>query len=220
MNDENTFEEQLFVYGPTGGIAGPQGTIGAQGTQGIVGQGIAGNQGLQGTDGAQGFLGAQGIQGLVGDGPPGVQGNQGEIGSQGAQGSSSSIGALLPESYIGGSTGSISFTIQGPPAYYELTAPFWQTGTTGTIVVTIAGVPQNSTTILQTFGIFKAYISSDGISSIKCDYELIGNTTAGTFQNATYNRYCWFGPISGPTTTFQVSGASFYYGAIKKFAYV
>jgi hypothetical protein len=84
MNDENTFEEQLFVYGPTGGVAGPQGTIGTQGTQGIVGQGPAGNQGFQGTDGAQGFLGAQGIQGIVGDGPPGVQGNQGSQGDIGS----------------------------------------------------------------------------------------------------------------------------------------
>ena len=90
--DENTFQECLLVFGPTGGIAGPQGGVGIQGQQGLIGQGIAGNQGAMG---AQGFVGAQGTegsQGLIGQGVPGIQGSQGQqgdlgvIGTQGVQG--------------------------------------------------------------------------------------------------------------------------------------
>lgn len=86
MDDENTFQEQLVEYAGGTGISGPQGSIGLQGIQGLVGNGPAGNQGPQGIDGYQGLMGSQGNQGELGIGSPGFQGNQGLLGNQGAQG--------------------------------------------------------------------------------------------------------------------------------------
>jgi len=95
----NTFQNQVILYGATGGgsLVGPQGIQGVQGTQGFIGNlgnqgfqgdvGVIGNQGHQGSQGYQGEFGIQGTNGQQGyQGDAGLQGSQGEFGFQGFQG--------------------------------------------------------------------------------------------------------------------------------------
>ena len=80
--------------------AGPQGVMGPQGYQGVIGlqgpqgnEGVVGPQGLQGVMGLQGNDGLQGVMGLQGEiGPQGLMGPQGLQGNEGPQGPQGLIG--------------------------------------------------------------------------------------------------------------------------------
>ena len=94
--DNNNNEIYLYTgtnYGPTG----PQGEVGAAGTNGVDGptgatgpQGEVGAAGTNGVDGPTGATGPQGEAGVAGtngiDGATGATGPQGETGPQGIQG--------------------------------------------------------------------------------------------------------------------------------------
>lgn len=207
MNDENTFEEQLMVYGPTGGVAGPQGSMGPQGTQGIIGQGLAGTQGLQGTDGAQGHIGEQGVQGLVGDGPPGVQGNQGQVGPQGLVGA----GGVTTINYIPmmeQGTNLTAISAQGAYAIIGSKRFAWGSGTwqwtanvqTGGSLGNTPSIsfPTSWFTTVQQFIVSVSDVGGDAIQMVNGD--LSGSATDGNF---------WvYRPIatgSGPSYFFTMS---------------
>lgn len=94
---QNTFQEQVQIYGIGVTGIGAQGVRGYQGYQGVQGgigldgvqgqQGVQGDIGLQGTQGFLGLIGTQGVQGVQGlMGQQGVEGAQGVFGAQGLQG--------------------------------------------------------------------------------------------------------------------------------------
>lgn len=94
---QNTFQEQVAIYGIGVTGIGAQGVRGYQGYQGVQGgigldgvqgqQGIQGDIGLQGTQGFLGLIGTQGLQGVQGlIGQQGFQGAQGDVGQGGLQG--------------------------------------------------------------------------------------------------------------------------------------
>ena len=168
--DDNTFQECLTIYGATGGIAGPQGGIGFQGTQGIEGNGIVGAQGNVGPQGTQGFVGLQGTQGDIGIGQAGVQGNQGSqgvvgIGTQGLQGDVGVQGDV-------GSNGNIGFQgnvgVQGSQGFASATFTYGSnvvTFTNGlsTVSHNLGSVP---TTVLLTNGDVQAGEQPMGVYSL------------------------------------------------------
>ena len=104
------------------GVAGPQGTDGADGNDGLQGEtGLAGPAGADGTngndgaagpagpagaDGNDGATGATGADGAAGaDGPAGIQGAQGEAGPQGIQGIQGETGIAGPQGETGSNSG-------------------------------------------------------------------------------------------------------------------
>ena len=133
---QNTFQEQVAIYGVgmTGvgaqGVRGLQGAEGTQGTMGSIGlQGLQGVQG-EGSQGLQGFPGF-GFQGLQGDfgatgqhglqGVQGIQGNQGFQGRQGIQGTGSNFKFNTESLNFAGGDAVVSHTLGTTPTSIFLT---------------------------------------------------------------------------------------------------
>ena len=90
------------------GVAGPQGTDGADGNDGLQGEtGLAGPAGADGTNGNDGAAGPAGPAGADGNdgaaGPAGADGNDGATGATGADGADGNDGAAGPAGADGAS---------------------------------------------------------------------------------------------------------------------
>ena len=131
---QNTFQEQVEIYGIGVTGIGAQGVRGYQGYQGVQGgMGLDGVQGQQGVQGEVGLQGTQGFLGLIGtQGLQGVQGLMGQQGVQGAQGILGQVGLQGNQGIIGGDITTTNYTpslVSGA----NLTAQAGQVGAYATI---------------------------------------------------------------------------------------